>query len=209
MASPHLRRRHGRRLAQGLAAVEFALLLPVLLVMLLPLVDVVRVMRAQLVIVSVSREAANLASRFSLDYSPVRIVNVLSATASPPLNFPARGMIYITRVRAMLQGGVLRHYVYEQTRWAGGWLGAPGSRVWSCGQGGVGQFAASGECRDLPPAGAPGSPSVPLLAGRLADGDEVTVVEVLYDFDPLFGMLDLGAVSLPSAGGVLRAMSVY
>ncbi len=84
----------GRR-QQGVAAVEFALVLPFLLMMAVPVFDLARIVQGDMILTNLSREGANLASRSSQD--PQTIMTALAMT-TPPLDMAANGSIYISKI---------------------------------------------------------------------------------------------------------------
>src|SRR5476649_377671 len=90
------RRIERRRRSDGLAAVELALLLPVMLLLLTGLIDLARGLQADLVLINLSRESANNTAR----NNSTTMQNAMSAVSAsaPPLDMNDRGMIYITEV---------------------------------------------------------------------------------------------------------------
>jgi Flp pilus assembly pilin Flp len=66
---------------KGVAAVEFALILPMLLVMVFGIIDIGRLIQAKLIITSVSREGGSLASREDLGDASSRL-NLLTMLIS-------------------------------------------------------------------------------------------------------------------------------
>lgn len=205
-----IRDRFGRTRSRGLAAVEFALVLPILLLLVLAVYDFARTIQANMILVNVSREGANLSSRNS-GYGYQQIFDSLAAT-TPPLDMPAEGMMYITKLMGHGEkGGAVRNIVVEQYRWVRGWNQsryAPSSRVWNCGEGGRGNWAADGSCAGLP---APGdaSPSARAMQGRLADGDVVYAVETFYLNPSLFGGTQVGgSLAVPLIDRELYAITL-
>ena len=81
--------------AQGSSLVELAIILPVLLMLALGVVDFARTIQFNNILVAMSREGANLASRTTA--SPQQIIIALENTANP-LAMPAHGMVYITQI---------------------------------------------------------------------------------------------------------------
>lgn len=124
-----------RRKATGVVSVELALLLPILVALALPVVDVARNIQAQMILINVSREGANLSSRASLTYPMQTIMSSLTAT-TPPLNMDANGMIYITEIMGNnncdANGNSCTGVVVAQYRWTGGNY-FPASKLWTCG----------------------------------------------------------------------------
>ncbi len=82
---------------RGVAALEMALILPVMLVLAFVIVDFGRLIQARLVVTNLSREGASLASRDELQ--PAQLIQMLQSGASP-INLASDGRIYIWRIRA-------------------------------------------------------------------------------------------------------------
>ena len=194
---------------RGLAAVELAILLPFLLFMALMVTDFARALQAQIVLVNISREGANLAARAST-YTQPQIVHALAST-SPPLQMPADGMIFITTVMGHFENGVVRNVVIGQTRCVAGDCAATNyavqSAIWNCGAGGS-HWDGNGSCAGIASPG-PSAPTAPVMSGQLADGETVYAVECFYRFRMLFGAIDLGhGLRAPQIGPDLGAMTV-
>jgi hypothetical protein len=201
-----------RRLLRGIAAVELALILPVIVVVFLGLVDLARGMQANMILINLSREAANLASRGKqqLSDNAQTIIGQVAATA-PPLDLNKQGMLYITRVMGQTSGSGTRTIVLEQYRWddsvnnrgfrVSGY--APTSKVWSCGNWASG---VAGTC--LVPTGT-SAPAITLLSGQLADGEVVYVVEAFYKFNMVFSPVTLGSAGTGTIGPDLYSMSIF
>jgi hypothetical protein len=198
-------RRFPRRAARGIAAVEFAIVLPLLALLLFMLADLSRAIQAKLILLNISREGANLASRSTADLSgsSQAIMNALAAS-TPPLDMNKRGMIYVTKIMGYTAKGGLRNIVLEQYRWdagakASGYL--PASQVWQCGSWSNG--TCSGIARDEQ------APTVPLMQNQLADGELIYAVETFYNFDMLFGTLKFGNSTTPVLGPDLTSMTIF
>jgi hypothetical protein len=204
---PFRHRRHA-----GLAAVEFALLLPVLLVLLIGLIDVARALQAQMILINLSREGANLASRGKLQLSEnaQTIIGQVAASA-PPLDMNKLGMIYITRIMGSTSGSTTKSIVLEQYRWddsvnnrgfrVSGY--APLSKIWSCSNWASGT---AGTC--LVPSGS-SAPVVSMMSGQLLDGEVIYVVEVYYKFNMLFKTFTFGSFSTPTLATDFYSMTVF
>ena len=92
--------RNGRR---GTALIEFALILPILIVLAMATVDFGRLIQARLIISNVSREGGSLAARqTTVDTS---LITVLKESGKPLNLIGADGKIIITRVKAGLSAG--------------------------------------------------------------------------------------------------------
>ena len=82
---------------KGIAAVELALILPLLIIMAFVIIDFGRLIQARLVVANLAREGGSLASRDI--QSAGNLIAMLQAGASP-LNLTADGRIYIWKIRA-------------------------------------------------------------------------------------------------------------
>lgn len=200
---PHPLRQH------GLAAVEFALLLPMLLLLLFGMIDAGRALQANIIMTNIGREGANLVARGStqLETGSQDIIYALMASA-PPLNVNGQGMVYITRVMGVASGGVSRSVVLDQYRWddAGRNLGfrasgyAPTSKAYGCTSWNAGLCASvSSKSR----------PSTTVMDGKLSDGEVVYVVETFYRFDMLLATYTVNNLGLPTFGPDLYSITVF
>jgi Flp pilus assembly protein TadG len=86
----------------GVAALELAIILPLLCVMIFGIVDIGRLVDARLICTDLSREGANLASRDLNPGTGSQLTDILTylADSSSPLNMTASGKIYITTITA-------------------------------------------------------------------------------------------------------------
>ena len=200
-----LPKRRGRE--RGLAAVELALLMPMLVILALCAIDGARALQANIIITNIAREGANLASRGGTDLedgSQDIIYAVMSS--APPLNVNQQGMMYITRVMGV---GTTRSVVLDQYRWddAARGLGArkssyqPASRIHACGS-----WNNAGRCTGI---SSTSRPTAQVLTGKLDDGEIVYVVETFYKFDMLVNAFTFGKDALPVFGPDLYSMSVF
>ncbi|MFK7964957.1 MAG: TadE/TadG family type IV pilus assembly protein [Burkholderiaceae bacterium] len=154
----------GRRAHRGGAMIEFALVLPILLTVLFGIVDLSRAIQFDNVLVHITREGANLASRTTVP--PNNIIAVLSRTAQP-LDINQDGMIYITRVEGLANG---RARVEEQYRATQG-QNSLQSQLYNCPA-----WQGDGSCQ------LPGVKPTIQLAAPLAEGEQVSIVEARYDY---------------------------
>ena len=194
-----------RRGARGIAAVEFAIVLPLLALLLFMVVDLSRAIQAKIILLNISREGANLASRATSDLSgsSQTIMNALAAS-TPPLDMNKRGMIYITKIMGYTAKSGLRNIVLEQYRWdagakVSGYL--PASQVWQCGSWNNG--TCTGIAKDEY------APAVSLMQSQLADGELIYAVETFYNFDMLFVTLKFGNSTTPVLGPNLTSMTIF
>ena len=179
-------RRHGR--AGGAAAIEAALLLPVLLLLALPVADVARALQAHLILAAISREGASLAARGALPLGDASqsIMDTLAATA-PPLDMRRDGMLFVTRIMGDASGPV----VLEQHRWLRGEENVAAT-VAACGA-----WDAAGRCAR--PAGTVSLPD----GGAPEDGEVIHAFEAHYRFRPWFGAL------LPGLDADMHALTLF
>jgi len=206
-------KRFSKRRERGAAAIEMALLLPILVAIALPVVDFARNMQAQMILINVSREGANLASRASLTFPMQTIMSSLSMT-TPPLDMTANGMIYITEIIGNngcdASNNNCTGVVVAQYRWNNGKYTAAASKLWNCGSSGT-KWATDGTggCSGLPSPGKT-SPEVSLLKGQLSNGQIAYAVEAYYYQPPLIGALNLGPIlKTPALSPDLYAMTVF
>jgi hypothetical protein len=165
-------RRH--RLSRGAAAVEAALLLPLLVLLALPVADLARALQARLILDAISREGASLAARGTLPLKDAiqPIMDTLALTA-PPLDMRRDGMLVVSRIMGAASGPA----VLEQYRWLGGGQDAAAAVA------GCTEWDAAGRCvrRDG---------SIALDADTAPDdGEVVHAFEAHYRFRPWFGTL--------------------
>ena len=192
----------------GVAAVEFALLLPILLMLLFGMMDAGRALQANIILTSISREGANLVARGTapLETSSQDVIYALMASA-PPLNVNQQGMMYITRVMGVVTAGVSRSVVLDQYRWddAARNLGfrvnayQPDSKAYDC------TAWNNGACTSI---NSLLRPSTTIMDGKLQDGEVVYVVESFYRYDMLVTGAATAALKLPTIGPDLYSMTV-
>ncbi len=154
--------------ARGNIVVELALVLPLLLLLALGVAEYSLSIHANNIIVNISREGANLASRTSS--APKDIMDALAETAGS-LNMNDNSIMYITRLRGQADGspGALE----QHRRLMGGF--SPLSKIWSCSFGWHAGSCISPDPNDPPKAN---------LDMALNPGELVDVVEVFYNSQP-------------------------
>ncbi len=121
--------RRGHLGETGVAAVEMAIILPLMLIIVFAIIDFGRLIQARLVITSLSREGGSLASRdidpnSATSASAADIVTMLQTGASP-LNLVNSGKIYITRIRAGTTKDNPNPYIDNSASANGGALSVP------------------------------------------------------------------------------------
>lgn len=157
-----------RRRARGVAMIELALVLPVLVLLVLGAIDFSRMIQFNNVLISLTREGANLAARST--EQPQVIAKTLMDTAQP-LQMNRDGMMYITKLVGESDG---RARVDAQYKPAGGGAANLPSELWSCRYG-----WSAGACIATGPLAARDRIQ---LAVPLGDGETVYAVEALYRY---------------------------
>lgn len=151
--------------SRGLAAPEMVIVVPIFLLLMFGVFELSRAIQANNIVVNMSREGANLASR-STKETPQEIMGALAMTTDP-LKMDDYGLIYITVVVGK-EGA--SPFVLEQHMWTGSGYAEP-SRVWA------GCTSWTGGACNVPNQAPPAV--VPLA---LNDGETVYAVEVFYDY---------------------------
>jgi len=188
----------------GIAAVEFAFILPLLILLTLPVIDCARAIQANTILINISREGANIASRGAslTSASSQNIMNALAST-TPPLNMGKSGMIYISMIMGHLQGGVVRNVMIQQYRWQGSAGYYPASTVSTCGT-----WANDGSCSSIP-TNPDNAATANAMTGLLVDGQVVYTVEAFYNFNMFFGGLNVGNGKIGTIGPNLYAATTF
>jgi Flp pilus assembly protein TadG len=179
------------RTCYGQSLVEFAIVLPILLMLLLGVVDHARAILFNNILINMSREGANLAARSA--QTSQFIIAALNFSAIP-LNMPQHGMVYITRVSWVDDGaGNVVAQVDEQYRATSGNgnLSLP-SRLWSC----PSWDASTGKC-NLPASAQARIVTVALPLPAVA-GSEARIAETIYHYTPLTTYVMKNALELYS-----------
>lgn len=168
----HLRSK-SRHYMAGQSVVELALIMPILIILFMAVADFSRAILFNNILINLSREGANLASRTA--QSPQFIIAALSHT-SAPLEMETRGEIFLSRIKGVDNGsGLVIAVVDEQYRSASGDLSLL-SRLWQCPA-----WESTGKCT-LPAAA---SARVVTLPFALELGYEIHVAEATYTYNPL------------------------
>jgi hypothetical protein len=177
----------GRNGKRGTALIEFALILPILIILVLATVDFGRLIQARLIISNVSREGGSIAARqTTVDTS---LITVLKESGKPLDLIGGDGKIIITRVKAGLSAAAPNPTITTQN--GRGTLG----RISTVGAVGASPTLAASIYNHL----------VFNSANATADISEVTVVEVFYKYRPVtpfprgFG----GGMFLPDTDGMI------
>lgn len=167
---------------RGFAAVETVIVSPVLLLILVGLIELIQMIQANYLIISVSREGANIISRSSTE-TPQEIMDIVASTSSP-LDLSADGNIYITLVVGQDDADP---YVSSQHRWDNFGYSVDSETWGNC---------ASWDSNDQCVLDEDDLPSLSNFAIDLAEGESVYVVEVLYEYNPAFSFFLESGVSI-------------
>jgi TadE-like protein len=195
---PASRRQWIKQYSAGIVAVEFALMVPLLLLLVIPIFDLARIVQANMILTNISREGANLAARSSQD--PQTIMNAIAATA-PPLDMATNGTMYLSKIMGNTPG--TPNVILEQYRWTQGYNQS--SQVWNnC-------FSwatdGSGKCSSIPSTGFAINDA---MANQLGDGEVIYVVESFYHANLLFSAMNLGfGISTPQFNPDLYAKTIF
>ena len=197
-----LQRMKNRKISAGMAAVEFAFMVPLLLLLTMPMFDLARIIQADLILINLSREGANLALRMGrcpdLTQAYPQCIMDKIAEATPPLDMASNGKIYISKIIG--NGPGKQNVILEQYRWKQG--SNQISKVWACSA-----WAADGKCSSIPGAG---SPITDAMANQLGAGEVIYVVEGLYHATLLFGSMNLGfGVTTPQFNPDLYSKTIF
>lgn len=202
-----------RRRQQGVAAVELAILLPLLVFLILAVIDFARGLQANSILINLSRESANLAARSKLQLTDnSQAIMRAVAESAPPLDMNRRGMLYITKLMGYKDSsGAITTVVLEQYRWddsvnnlgyrVSGY--APASKLWTCSN----WDSSTGECTGI--ATGVNAPRVSLMTGVLFEGEIIYAAESFYKFNVLYGNIKLGNLTVPNFGTNLYSMTVF
>jgi hypothetical protein len=170
---------HISKMLRGQSLIELAIILPLMLMLVFGVIDFARAIQFNNILVAMSREGANLASRTS-EY-PENIIVALNNTAEP-LEMGTRGRVYITKIMGTKVVSTCNDSpptfcatypkVEAQTRSITG-AAALLSKVWTCPT----SWTGSGYCNSVP------ANATAILPMTLKAGEEVYAVETLYDYN--------------------------
>lgn len=193
---------------RGIVAVELALMLPILCLLLFGMIDAGRALQANIIMTNIGREGANLVSRGStgVETGSQDIIYALMASA-PPLNVNLQGMVYITRLMGGIGGTTT--VVMDQYRWddtvrklgvnRSGYV--PASRVYNGCTGWT-----NGACTTI---SGINRPVVDTMSGKLREGEVVVVVETFYKYDMMLTNFSIAGFTLPTLGPDLYSKTIF
>jgi Flp pilus assembly protein TadG len=177
-------RQHNER---GVALVELALLLPLLVVLAFGVIDLGRLIHARLVVTNVSREGGSLASR---DIQVGDALITMLQSSATPFNLQTQGRIHVIKIKA----GETRSdpLPYIDSRVSRGSYTAASSSI-------------SGNVNDTP-----GGLSSTLMnhltfktSINTSELSEINIVEVFYHYRPITPLPNFVLGLFPTDGGIL------
>ncbi|MGY3570629.1 TadE/TadG family type IV pilus assembly protein [Vibrio paucivorans] len=173
------------RKQSGLAAVEMTIVVPFLLIILVGVVELTQLVRANHILLSLSREGANIISRSSTE-EPQDVMDIISVT-SQPLVLDSDGIIYINLVVGQEDDDP---YLSEQHRW-GDYGYDKESAIWS--------HCESWDIQEQCEIEDGDNPTLADFPMELSDGESVYVVEVFYRYTPFFNLVFDSAITIQDA----------
>lgn len=178
-----------RRIERGASALELALLLPILVVLIFGIIDLGRLIHARLVVTNVSREGGSLASR---DIQTGNNLIAMLQSSATPFDLASQGRVYVTKIK----GGVSRNapLPYIDSRYNGGAYAVSSSIGGNVGQTPTGFLQTSPLWNHLVYEPAPQGTS---------DIAEINVVEVFYHYRPITPLPGFIQNMFPTNGGIL------
>lgn len=182
-------KRHSKSRERGIAMLEMAVFLPLLLILALPVIDYGRNLLDQLAMTGLAREVGNLVSRYQAN-QPMQTLLQDLANSAPSLDMAHAGRIVVTQLKGdhcALGAQQCQALVVGQYQWNGGGYHG-GQAIWQC----ASSYDRDGFCQ---PVGGSAVVTSLELNGKLYQGQDAFVVEVFYQFEPLFprGILGVGA----------------
>ncbi len=190
----HVHTSRGHRGERGASAVEFAIILPVIMVIALGIIEFGNFFTARFIIINAAREGASLASR---DIQSAQQLITLMQQAAAPLDLQAKGRIYIKRIRAGQTRRSPNPTVDTSSSAQAGSLNVPSSvRGSSLG-------LTSAVYNRLVFDSSPGQ--------MTADIGDVTVVEVFYKYIPITPLSSLipGLLTRDEGGRIMSSRAVF
>lgn len=163
-----------RKAMSGISTIEFALMLPILLMLVIGVVDLSRALQCNNIISNMSREGANLASRTLL--KPSTIISVMSSTASP-LDMINHGVMYVSKIKGVDGGNntVVSVIDMQQRSQVSEGNTKILSRLWACSNWATSTCIIPSEI----------SRKTITLPFALALGSEIYYVEIGYEYIPV------------------------
>lgn len=181
--------------SRGTSIVEFTLVLPLLLIMILALIEFGSLIQSRLIVANVAREGASIASRsLTLDNA---LANLVAVSAHPLVLNGPQGKVVITRITAGKVGSVNPTITGTYTA---GSLGQASS------------IAAGATNLGLP---ANLFQHLVFKTGRPAPGvdgsdvSEMTVVEIFYNYRPITPLFAFVPGLIPSTGQLLKSRAIF
>jgi len=180
---------YGQENERGVAILELAIILPVLLLIAFAIIDFGRLFQARLILSNLSREGGSIASRDIK--SPADLITMLQ-TGATPLDLATSGRIYIWKIRAGESEDDPDPYIDDTKSASSGSL----SRESSIGNSKT-NLGLTGDLYNH---------LVFNPANATADISEITVVEVFYDFTPVTPITDISQTFFDKDKPLMKTM---
>lgn len=188
------RGRHRR--SRGTSVVEFTLVMPLLLIMILALIEFGHLIQCRLIVANVAREGGSLASRSLL--VDQALVNLVAVSGHPlVLNGPL-GKVIMTRIDAGTSVAKANPTITTSLQ---------------AGSFGIGSSIGAGNAN----LGLPGNLYQHLIykTGRAAPGvngpdvTEMTIVEIFYNYKPITPLFGFIPGLIPKTGQMLKSRAIF
>jgi Flp pilus assembly protein TadG len=188
----------GRRVrnARGVALIEFAISLPVLIIMAFGIIDFGRLIQARIIVSNLAREGGSIASRDgTIDGGDANLITMIQSSGRPLNLTGGDGKVIITRLEAGKSASSTNPTVSAQL--SGGSLS-------------VGSAVGAGKT-NLGLSNALYNHLVFKTANSASDISEITIVEVIYKYRPVTPLSNFVPDLLTSDNGglIIRSKSIF
>ncbi len=188
----HVHTSRGHRGERGASAVEFAIILPVILIIALGIIEFGNFFTARFIIVNAAREGASLASR---DAKEAADLITMMQNAATPLDLATKGRIYIRKILAGQTSGSPNPRIDTSSSAQAGALNVQSSVTGS-------KFGLTDAVYNR---------LVFDNTNMTSDISEVTVVEVFYKYTPITPLPSLipGLLTRDAGGRIMNSRAVF
>ena len=178
----------------GVAAVEMAIILPLMLLIIFALIDFGMIFDAKFIITNMAREGASLGSRDV--QSATNLISMLQSGARP-LDLASSGKIYIWKIRAGATKNAPKPTIDSQNSAAGGNLSV--------------QSSINTNSSTLGLSSALYNRLVFNISNNTSDISDITVVEVFYKYMPITPLANLvpGLLAGNGGGRIIGSKAVF
>lgn len=177
----------------GIATVEMAMVLPLMIIMVFAIIDFGRLIQARIIVTNIAREGGSLASRDAL---PVPNLVAMLQAGGTPLNMIAGGRIYIWRISAGTSARSPDPWIDPTLSASAGGLNVPSSI--SSGQANLGLTSQLYRHLEFDP------------DNQSSDISNVTVVEVFYKYSAITPISKFVSGVMTDGGGeIVSSKAVF